>query len=475
MAADGMAEVELVELVDDAPAPGAGPDPAAVRHRRRLLRRWWPVPAAVLAGLVVWQALDGAGDDADAERRRALPGVVATTVAPPLTATAWGSASAADVLAAPVRSEDGLVVGAVRPGSGTSTDVVGLDPATGAEVWRLAIAAPPRPGGFVLVPACSGGTDPARVLWCTVTDGSAPGAPGAEPTRLVRVDLVERAVGQAEVLAPGSAAVAVGSSVVVATSGPETVDLVATDAVTGELRWRSAVPDPLGSSGGGAGPVLQVDGGHLLVGGLTRTWSLDAATGTVEASGPVLLVVRGDRLVEIMGSSRTRLRGADGTGTVETDGQALQMAPDDGSAPDLVLVRVLDGTPLGLLRAVDAGTGAVVWEREGSGSAATNHLLLDGVLYGSTSREVWAVDVASGAELWSTPGEPGDAGRLMTDGVALLRTELVRDTGERVLAAYALDDGRRAWATPLPAGVDQVWTQGGVLHGRGDPGVVTLD
>lgn len=473
MGADRMAEVELVE-----PAGDGVPDEAADRASRvraqRVLRRWWPVPVAALVALAAWQGLDGSSDEVAAERLRGTAGVIGRTVTAPLETTPWGGEAAADVLADPFRSPDGLRVGAVDPERGAAADLVGLDPATGAEVWRRTLAPPPPPGGYVLVPDCSSGEDPARVLWCVVADGSAPGAPGAVPTRLLRVDLADRTVGRAEELAPGSAAVAVGSALVVATSGPETVDLVATDAVSGELRWRAAVPDPLGGSGGRPGPVLSVSGGHLLVGGLTRTWALDPGTGAVEASGPVLLVVRGDRLAEVLGSSRTRLRGEDGTGTAEAQGQALQLAPDDGSAPDLLLVRVLDGTPLGLLRAVDARTGEVVWERTGSGSVATNHLLLDGVLYGSTSREVWAVDVETGADVWSTPGEPGDAGRLLTDGRALLRTERVAGTGQRVLAAYDLGDGRRAWATPLPAGVDQVWTQDGVLYGRTADGVVLL-
>jgi outer membrane protein assembly factor BamB len=478
MGADRMSEVELVELAGDraAPRPGSGRerDGAGVR-RRRLLRRWWPVPVAVLAALVAGQSLDASREQADAERRRGVPGVLATTVTAPLEATAWGSGAAAvDVLAAPVRAADGLLVGAVRPGTARPADVVGLDPGTGEEVWRRTIAAPPPPGGYVLVPTCSSGADPARVLWCTVADGSAPGAPGPVPTRLVRVDLVERSVGQGEVLPPGSAAVAVGSTVVVATSGPRSVDLVATDGISGELRWRSAVPDPLGSSGGGAGPLLSVVDGHLLVGGLTRTWSLDPGTGAVQANGPVLLVVRGGRLVELTGSGGTQVLGADGTGTVLTEGQALPTAPDDGSAPGLLLVRVPDGTTQGALRAVDADTGEVVWTRAGRGSVATRPLVLDGVVYGSSSREVWAVDLETGADRWAAPGEPGDAGVLLTDGVALLRTELVRSTSRRVLAAYALDDGRRLWATPLPDGVDQVRAQDGVLYGSGTDGVVTL-
>ncbi|WP_454048953.1 outer membrane protein assembly factor BamB family protein [Cellulomonas sp. Marseille-Q8402] len=476
MRADRMAEVELVDVTDRGGAGGAedaAGEAAARRARLVRVRRWWPVPVAVVVGLTAWQALDGSRAEALAERLRATPGVIDETITAPLEATTWGGPGAAEVLEEGIRAQDGLWVGAVQPDPGEPTEVVGLDPGSGTEVWRLAVAGPPSESGHAVVPACSSGEQPARLLWCTVADAGAPDAVGAEPTRLVRVDLADRSVRQSEPLPLGSVALAVGSSVVVATTGTGSVELVATDARTGELRWRSAVPDPAGSAGG-SGPVLQAVGGHLLVGGLTRTWSLDPASGDLEASGPALFVVRGDQLVDVQGSSRTRLLGADGTGTAEAEGQALQMVPDDGSAGDLVLVRVLDGSPLGLLRAVDGRTGAVVWERGGSGSVATNHLLLDGVLYGSTSTEVWAVDVATGERTWSTPGEPGDAGRLMTDGTALLRTERVRDTGDRVLAAYALGDGRRAWTTPLPDGVDLVWTQAGGLYGRSGDQVVVL-
>ena len=54
----------------------------------------------------------------------------------------------------------------------------------------------------------------------------------------------------------------------------------------------------------------------------------------MQAGGSGVGVVRGDRLVEQLGSSRTLLLGTDGTGTGEADGQVQLIAPDDGSAPD---------------------------------------------------------------------------------------------------------------------------------------------
>jgi outer membrane protein assembly factor BamB len=206
----------------------------------------------------------------------------------------------------------------------------------------------------------------------------------------------------------------------------------------------------------------------------SATWAVDARTGVVQAGGAGLGVVRGDRLADLLGSSRTLLLGADGSGTGEVDGQVQALAPDDGSAPGVLVVEAADGSLQRLLRGVDAASGEVLWERPSDGMAPTNRLLLDGVLYGSGGSTVWAVDAATGEERWRAEGGTLDDYRLMTDGVHLLRVERDPDTGAAGLAAYALGSGRRAWATPLPPGVDSVWAQGGILYGQGDDGVVLL-
>lgn len=273
-------------------------------------------------------------------------------------------------------------------------------------------------------------------------------------------------------LDPGSAATVVGSTLVVGTPDEDAVHLVATDTRTGEERWAADVPAPLGP-GPGSGWLTRA-GGRVLVSAASAVWAVDAETGDVQAGGGAVGVVRGDRLVEQRGSSRTLLLGTDGTGTAEADGQVQQMAPDDGSAPDVLVVEVADGSLQRLLRGVDATTGKVLWERPSDGMAPTNRLLLDGVLYGSGGTTVWAVDAATGDERWTADGGTLHDYRLMTDGVHLLRVERDPADGAPVVAAYALGSGRSAWRTPLPPGVDNVWTHGGILYGQGDDGVVVL-
>ncbi len=195
----------------------------------------------------------------------------------------------------------------------------------------------------------------------------------------------------------------------------------------------------------------------------------------MQAGGAGVAVVRGDRLVDLQGSSRTLLLGADGSGTAVADGQVQLLAPDDGSAPDVLVVEGSDGSLERRLRGVDATSGEVLWERPADGMASTNRLLLDGILYGSGDRgRLWAVDALSGEERWSSQGGVLDDYRLMTDGVHLLRVERDARSGDPVLAAYALASGRPAWTTPLPPGVDSVWTQGGILYGHGEDGAVVL-
>lgn len=208
---------------------------------------------------------------------------------------------------------------------------------------------------------------------------------------------------------------------------------------------------------------LEVRSGHLLVHGPGRAWSLDPRTGGVEAEGATLQVVRGDRLAETVGSSRTRLLGTDGAGTAEAEGQPVVVRPDDGSAPDLVLLQRV-AAPGAVLSAVDAATGEPVWERPLGRTVGTHLVLVDGVLHGADGASVWAVDVATGTEVWSAEGLLPDMSSLLVDGVHLLRAERDTGTGDQVLAAYRLADGEREWAEPLPEGTGSLGFLGAVPY-----------
>jgi hypothetical protein len=50
--------------------------------------------------------------------------------------------------------------------------------------------------------------------------------------------------------------------------------------------------------------------------------------------------------------------------------------------------------------------------------------------------------------------------------VHLLRVELDMATGDQVLVAYALADGARTWAAPLPEQVDALLVLDGRLFGQ---------
>lgn len=489
-----MTDVEL----DDAPADGhgggadragrtAGPgDATAVRRAAvgRVLRRWGPAVAVVLVGLIGWQLVSGARERAIAERHRTVPGVVGTTVTPPLDATAWGDPGVSLLLRAGVPVGEDRVVGVTAAPGGAQRTVVLLDVATGSERWRTTLPSPAGSGGEAV--SCEVDAEPARRVWCTTTDGDVPAPP---TTTLVGLDVGTGAVVARATVPSGAVATVAGDLLVTAVSVPGVVDLVATPltpsdaertsddpATTDGPAWtrRLTPSDPTAAT---AGRSLTRVGDRLLLRDLGREWVLDPEDGRVEAEGQSLEQGRGGRLLDVRGSSGTGLLGSDGGGTAQAEGTPLVVHPDDGSAPDVELLIRRDGTPRGLLRGVDATTGAVLWEHPGPHPSALFLVLLDGVLYGDDGDAVWARDARTGAERWRTPTGSAPVSTLMTDGVRLLRSELDPD-GEGVrLVGYDLADGTRAWATPLPGGVRDLWVAswvpGGPLLGRTEDGVLS--
>lgn len=465
-------DVELVEEPGGALPPPAADRTAARRATiARVLRRWWPLLVVVLAGVVGWQLLAERQDRAATQALRATPGVVGTTVAPPLTATPWGGAGALAVLADPVRGEDGTLAGPVLAPTG-GWDVVVLDAEDGDELWRAAVTEPePRAatGAFV---ACEGDGRPARTLACLVqTERYDPG-PGelAVASRLVHVDLVARTVEPVRDLPPGSSAAVAGDLLVAAenrpgtTGGAGSIVVTATDLSTGGPRWRAEVA---GAFPAGAGaPAVRWRDGYVLVHGPATMWALDPADGRVRASGLDLQVLRDGGLVDAPGSSATRLFAADGAPAATLGGTPLGVDPDDGSAPGLLVLREFDGAAGGTLRAVETGTGAPVWEAALDRDLVSPAVLLGGVLYVSDGPAVRALDARTGAARWASTGGPDVGARLVSDGVHLLRVELDMATGDQVLAAYALADGARTWAAPLPEQVDALLVLDGRLFGQ---------
>lgn len=453
-----MGEVELVEQAGDA-AAGPPDDGLAARRSRvlRLARRWWPVPVLALAGVVAWQHASDAREQERVERLRATAGVLAETVTEPLEAREWGTPDTVEALLSGVGTVDGLAVGVVHPTT-RRVDLVALDPATGEEAWRITLAdQSDEPWG----PGVRCGRSVGATLWCTVDEAVQRDADAATArTRLVEVDLAARSVAGTRDLPDGATAAVVGDLLAVAAASPEGVAVEGADAASGSPRWRTVL------EGAGPAPWLGEEDGRLLVWGASGAWLLDPADGRVQAEGDGLAVADG-QVLDWEGSG-VRLLGTDGRGTARADGTPVGVWPDDGSAGGLLVLRLGDGTPQGRVRAVDPGSGEVAWERALPQDGTSGLVLLDGVLYGAGGTAVWAVDAATGAEVWTAEGERSDASGtgLLTDGVALLRAERAAGDGDRMLAAYRLTDGRRLWSAPLPEDVVTLWTQHGRLFGQ---------
>ncbi|HYQ75072.1 PQQ-binding-like beta-propeller repeat protein [Cellulomonas sp.] len=473
---------QRVDVVLDEPAAGrpgrAGADAGQdrVRARRagllRALRRWWPVPVLAVAGLVATHAVGEARAEAAAERLRGVDGVLGATVRPGLTARAWPPRSRAEMLVAEGTRTTGGLLALPWIQEGGAWDVVAVDAATGGEAWRTRLVGPAPEGEFRDVRCVPDAAPAAAALGCTVLTGPLDWREWRGT--LLRVDLADGRVADVGDLPAGASAVLVGDAVV--TARPQGEGVAVTSAPLGDpaaVTWRADLPG-LVVPDGDPRPWLEVAGGHVWVGGDTVTWSVAAATGAVEGSGAHLVLARGDRVVDAPGSTGTRVLATDGA--VRTEGTPETAYPDDGSVPDLILLRRYDGSsPDGFLRAVDAATGATVWERPLALQAGTNLVVLDGLVHGATRDAVWAVDLATGEDRWTTPGDPGVGAALMSDGRALLRTERDPDDGTPLLAAYGLDDGRRLWAAPLPEGVSTVRADGAVLRGSGPDSTWVLD
>jgi outer membrane protein assembly factor BamB len=459
-----MDDVELVE----AEPPGGDPGAAAARRSRasRVLRRWWPLPLALVLAAIAWQAVSGGQERAAAQRLRETPGVIGTTVTPPLGTRAWGATTG--VLTGMTPPLDGVVVAADEGADGAGRAVVGIDVATGREVWRVPVREDDATGSEPAGATC--GDADGALVWCSFTSVPTFGEASFEAVAsLVLVDVTTRTVSETPSLPPASSAVVVGDVAVTASRAGESAVVDGTDLSTGARLWHVDLADPSGQLIGVApSPAVAVEGDRVRVTGTTATWLLDAADGRAVATAKDLRVLRDGRLVAVEGGSVTRLLGRDGRGTADVDGAPVVVEPDDGTAPGLVFLTRLDGRTGGWLRAVDAGTGVVAWERPAQVDALGRLVLLDGALYGTGRDGLWAADAATGRTLWTTPTGTRAGPALMTDGVSLLRAEHdPQRAGEVVLAAYDLGDGRRRWAEPLPAGVTDVGALGGVLLGSG--------
>lgn len=476
-----MQTVELVELDDD-----AAPPPAAARLSRadrwRLVRRWAPVPVALLLVLVGMQALDVARDRAALAELSKIPGVVRPVDAD--VRVLWTPEEAlASLFWWDVRGE-GSLVGLERPADGSQA-LVAVDELTGERRWTTPLA-PARPsgvdqtplGGCVQVPHVSG-----RVA-CLVSDGhvsyvemSADLVPG-ELSTVVVLDTADGSV-VAEHPAPGAVAFTVlpDTAVIAVQGADDAFTLVGTGLLDGEPRWRTTLPGPAGPSDadtfvdGSISLFGTVDGLGAVVSGrmflLGHDGEVLRADIDAHAGWQVDPVTRAVAAVsnDVGGTQRTTFLGREGV-DVTVPGTQLWLSADDGSMPGLVL---MSGSAL---RAYDRSSATPRWSVENL--QADTALVLRGRVYTSSGRGLVAIDASTGEELWRTPTPEGrNLGGLVTDGRHLLSSqERQGSSGESVgeLAAYRLDDGTEDWRVDLPHGLTGIWSTGSTLLGWGEQG-----
>ncbi|MBU5422127.1 PQQ-like beta-propeller repeat protein [Cellulomonas hominis] len=520
-----MQDVEIVDVDTgaDVSVLGTDPeDPAAeaararrLARRRRLLRRWWPVPALALAALLGTQALLDARERAEVAARQRVEGVLRTVDAG-LEPTRRLAQDVAPVLFSGIRAGDLRIGPGGNPWEGPRT-LVAVD-ASGATVWETSLEAGHREvedtGLGTEYPLCLGAGDPAEVVDCVVVDRTAtdpltaedgswvPGPPQA--ARLMSFDPATGEVRGERAVPPLTAwggdarlhvlASLVGDVLTVTGWAPGTV-LDGTPLWTTDLRVDagSLTPEALTYP-----PGAGVARGHVLVQGDLGSWVLDARDGTTQFSGDAYVSVSRTGYL-VPPRTPVELVDDDGRTRATLPGSPVVLGVDDGTAPDLEIVVTDDRRLVGY----DVAAARELWSLDLPEWLDGTLVLLDGVLYGSDRDAVWAVDVATGLERWRTPAHVlMEAGGVLTDGRNLVTVSATLDLLEagvtvaagggatggtaggtgaatmpsaRSIVAYSLATGELAWATRLPDDVQGVWAWQGDLLSYGATDVVVLN
>ncbi|RPF23309.1 hypothetical protein [Myceligenerans xiligouense] len=420
---------------------GEGPVGLAMPFRpwwRR--RRWWLV-AAVVLGLVVVVLVDEVNERRErAELLAAAPGGVLSLADPP--GERWRVAG----VDAPWPSAE-LMVATLRGA------VVGLDPGSGRVVEEFGPAATTRCGpevGRPAAPVCVAGEQ----------------VPGPDGTSLT-----------AERIGPEPADSPVSSSCEdgvcrwfgAVTDGRD-VRVQATDAGTGDVRWRRTVAFRTEGRAEHCANGSELDLTSVVLTATAHTVLVEGCgiDAWLSGNGRVLeraRTVRGD--VEVLarpdggyrawaqgsiGTGLTLMFAPDGRGVRDASGVVLDPVATDGSSDAVTLVQ----RGARLLR---VGTeGRIVWDVEQSAELFLARTQREGVVLGHDGLAT-GIDLASGATLWRTQvGTPapgawnGYADEVaFTDGRRVMI--VVEGAGEdRRAVTLDLRSGEERWAWDVPGG-----------------------
>ncbi|MBB2921418.1 PQQ-binding-like beta-propeller repeat protein [Cellulomonas cellasea] len=462
---------------DEEVPPGAAPparddDGGPAVDVPGLLRRWWPVPVALVVAVTAVGVLGVQRDRERAERLAGVPGVVRPLDGPPEVLWSTPAGPGDQLLVA-----RGLLV-VVQPRT-SAWHATAHDARTGEQRWSADVA--PAPGaamesGPVRCP--DPGTDVGAVVVClaaepdpvyaddpdgTVTSGDVGAFSEVDvalpETRVGALSASDgRTLGSWTLLGELVAAGRAGDDVVVVTiDDDEHVVVARRDGVTGEVRWGWRSPVPIRGTSMRALTSVEVTRDLVVVAG-SATRVLAVADGAELTAAPDFSFLRVEPLRAGFGTWSPARGGAvhDTTGavTATVPGLPAPLAVDDGSEPRLV---VLDAG--NAVVAHDAATGEERWRAT---TALDPALVVDHRLVVVGASRYGVVDARTGAEVWDEelgaplPWQP------VTDGALVLGPGLAPD-GATHLVGRGVPDGVRYWSVPVPPDTRRVRAVAGHL------------
>lgn len=477
MATVAHAHLAPVELDDTDDEAGAARAPTWIRQHVAWLAG---AGAALLLGLVAAQAALDAHERERLELLADVPGVLSPLQDPPGALRSW--APSAGSLVAEDASGHWAIGARYHLGG---VDLRGTDPDTGDVLWSVPFSLDDAlpPGGRSEFPS----------VWVRCTTTTSPDGPraicaaevspvrsGGAPTPLLVLDPATGRTLASPTLEPGALWSATGAHLVVATprrsaAGDVRWGLAATDPATGDVRWRRWTPlvpevhaARIGDRVIRSQADLTSDGDRVLLTDSGHAW-LFGADGeprgdlTVEKDGWAELA-RADTVVwtpwQAFALAASVLVTREGT-RVPVGERPAQLAVDDGSAPDVVLLADREDGGAAALVGRDATSGEELWRLAGTTGDA---LLVDGVVHVVQGRDVRTLDARTGVSHWVAHiGAPPVY--LGTDGELVVVV-----TADRTLRGLDRADGQLASVADVarhlardPGGVDQVSEYGGRL------------
>jgi serine/threonine-protein kinase len=346
-------------------------------------------------------------------------GVPAGPASPSPESTRLGTVAARFSASAPVVAGDVAVVL-------TATQVIGLDPATGTERWRLA-----RASGYLDMPAVDTSATPPLLVY-------AEGRLGAT-SAVVAMDLDKRsqvwrypATGGLKQPLRGAPVIDSGTVYV----GSDDGNVYALDEKTGAKRWAFQTGARVQTSPAVAGGAVFVIADNSSSGQSTL-FALDAATGklrwnysprgvALNSSPPT---VAGDRVFVGFGDRTVKAVDAASGAVLWSSPVRFPFSPFNGLAYASGSVYALDAA--GGLYRFDATTGDHRWDFQFDATALRSAPLVAGsvVYVGLDDGMVAAVDVATGDRVSATTVAAGGAGALAPAAGDVLIAQYVGDGG----------------------------------------------